>query len=213
MATFSLIVMLGLFSCTVVCGYLLPGEFRKVVATLHASNGGGFGSWAEPQYCARSTYAVGYKIKVEQSQGNHDDTALNGISLVCAHLDGTFGGDITSGVGNFGSWYNPVYCPHDDIEYVQIMVQFNFRVEPSQGHNDDTAANDVQFKCNDLEGRDPARDVVIHAPGRTGWGSWAWSTTCPENSGICGIQTRVEPPIGNGDDTGLNDVNLFCCKD
>ncbi|XP_073680172.1 vitelline membrane outer layer protein 1 homolog [Garra rufa] len=59
-----------------------------------------------------------------------------------------------------------------------------------------------RFKCSrgsELEGRG------------TSWGEWGgWSQTC-EGGGISGIMTRIEEPQGNGDDTALNDVIMFCC--
>ncbi|NXU58410.1 VMO1 protein, partial [Turnix velox] len=43
-------------------------------------------------------------------------------------------------------------------------------------------------------------------------GNWGnWSLPCPQLGGVCGLQTRLEPPQNGGDDTGLNDVRLFCC--
>ena len=50
----------------------------------------------------------------------------------------------------------------------------------------------------------------------TGYGFWGkygeWSETCTPNTAVCGIQTKIEKPQGSGDDTALNDVELFCCK-
>ncbi|KAH3782856.1 vitelline membrane outer layer protein 1-like isoform X1 [Dreissena polymorpha] len=203
----SLCAVYALFESIGAFGYLLPGELRNVVTILGSRNGGPFGSWRDNQYCPRSTYAVGYQIKVEQSVGSHDDdTALNGISLVCANLDGEGFGTVSSGFEQFGSWYGIATCPHG-----LFMIQFNFRVEPYLGHgDDDTTANDIEFICD----RSPNTQAVIHAPEGTTWGSWALSSACPLNSGICGIQTKIESYLShNEDDTTLNDVKMFCCDD
>ncbi|NXS27727.1 VMO1 protein, partial [Pomatostomus ruficeps] len=45
-------------------------------------------------------------------------------------------------------------------------------------------------------------------------GSWgSWSLPCPTSAGVCGLRTRLEPPqhSGGGDDTALNDLDLYCC--
>ena len=37
-----------------------------------------------------------------------------------------------------------------------------------------------------------------------------WSEQC--SNGICAIETRAQEPQGAfGDDTALNDVNMYCC--
>ncbi|KAL3837152.1 hypothetical protein ACJMK2_022530, partial [Sinanodonta woodiana] len=70
---------------------------------------------------------------------------------------------------------------------------------------DDTAANYVKFMCRDIKS-DRHQYELVHPPGQGNWGDYGgWSESCPVNSAICGIQTLVEEPQCNGDDTGLND--------
>ncbi|KAG2458104.1 VMO1 protein, partial [Polypterus senegalus] len=42
-----------------------------------------------------------------------------------------------------------------------------------------------------------------------GWGNWDNPSSACER-GISGIQTKVERPQGDGDDTALNDVRFNC---
>ncbi|KAH0625146.1 hypothetical protein JD844_033298 [Phrynosoma platyrhinos] len=88
-------------------------------------------------------------------------------------------------------------CPQGNLN------AFTLNVEPPKGAGDDTAANNIQFSCTDgskLKGE--AKE----------WGKYGeWSKQCPAG-GICGIQTKVEPPQGIRDDTALNDVQFFCCE-
>ena len=44
-----------------------------------------------------------------------------------------------------------------------------------------------------------------------GWGTWKTPKYCNSGKKICAIQTRVEKAQGGGDDTALNNINLYCC--
>ena len=75
----------------------------------------------------------------------------------------------------------------------------------SEAHisGDDTAGNTVNMVCTD--------GIVLEGNGGK-WGTWTDIVSCPFNTAICGIKTKVEMPQGSKDDTALNDVELFCCK-
>ncbi|XP_016380009.1 vitelline membrane outer layer protein 1 homolog [Sinocyclocheilus rhinocerous] len=131
-----------------------------------------------------------------------DDTALNGISLHCVESKGSSNSyhdyaSVQSDVGSWGRWTDIKWCPSG------FLTAFQLRVESSQGDGDDTAANNIMFKCS--------RGSLLQGDG-THWGDWGdWSQTC-EGEGICGIKTQIEEPQGRGDDTALNDVLMFCCN-
>ncbi|KAF7781636.1 hypothetical protein PRUB_b0927 [Pseudoalteromonas rubra] len=42
------------------------------------------------------------------------------------------------------------------------------------------------------------------------WGGWGNVVTCAANNYVYGYRMRSEPPQGSGDDTALNDVELYC---
>ncbi|KAK9954915.1 hypothetical protein ABG768_014829 [Culter alburnus] len=174
---------------------------RSFVSTLTVTNGLEGGSWGQREFCPSGTYAAGFSLKVEEpSHVMYDDTSLNGIRLHCVYPSKgshELYATIESDVGNWGEWTDIKWCPSG------FLKAFQLRVEPSQGNGDDTAANNIRFSCSD--------GVVLKGDG-TAWGDWGdWSSACG-GKGICGIKTRVEGPQGSGDDTALNDAQMYCCE-
>ena len=77
------------------------------------------------------------------------------------------------------------------------------RVQPDQGSSiDDTATNDIQFKCSD-------GTLLTNTGGRT-LGDWDLWKECPSGYVIRGLKTQIE--VGTGDDTGLNNVIFKCSR-
>uniref|UniRef100_A0A8C2JAJ9 Vitelline membrane outer layer protein 1-like n=1 Tax=Cyprinus carpio TaxID=7962 RepID=A0A8C2JAJ9_CYPCA len=163
-----------------------------------------WGSWGSKDICPNGTYAAGFSLKVEQLSHGFwgDNTALNGIRLHC--IDPSKGlsssyenyASVQSEVGSWGQWTEIKWCPSG------LLTAFQLRVESSQGIEDDTAANNIRFRCS--------QGSLLEGDG-TNWGEWGgWSSTC-KGKAICGIWTQVEAPQGMRDDTALNDASMLCC--
>ncbi|XP_064296465.1 vitelline membrane outer layer protein 1-like [Phalacrocorax carbo] len=161
---------------------------------ISVENGGPWGEWGEPEFCSKGSHATGFQLKVDPYKGFFgDDTALNGIRLLCSD-----GGGPTSAEGPRGTWSAPQSCGP-----AQRLVSFRLRVEAPRGPWDDTAANNLAVTCRDGQ--------VLEGQGASA-GAWGnWSLPCPPGEGVCGLRTRVEPPQRHGDSTALNSVDFFCC--
>uniref|UniRef100_A0A8C1LJP8 Vitelline membrane outer layer 1 homolog a n=1 Tax=Cyprinus carpio TaxID=7962 RepID=A0A8C1LJP8_CYPCA len=171
---------------------------------LTVSNGMWWGSWGFKDMCPSGTYAAGFSLKVDKPfyGVQNDNKGLTGIRLHCvSRLRASLGlyddyASVQSEVAGWGQWTEIKWCP------CCFLTAFQLRVKSFQGSGDDTAVNNIRFECS---GRS-----LLHGDG-TSWGEWgAWSQTC-QGKGICGIKTLIEEPQGNGDDTALNDVRMYCC--
>ncbi|KAJ3597731.1 hypothetical protein NHX12_001248 [Muraenolepis orangiensis] len=173
-------------------------NFRKYSSVINVTNGEQFGRWTWPEMCPDTYFAVGFSIRVESNQYGLDDTALNGVRLICARGgDRSFLYSIESDVGFYGQWSQVQYCPQG------VLVSFQLRVEPHQGlFGDDTAANNIRFRCSS--------NPMLEGPGRS-WGEYgSWSHSCPQG-GICGIESKMESYQLGLDDSTLNDLRFYCC--
>jgi hypothetical protein len=96
----------------------------------------------------------------------------------------------------WGAWSEPLWCLGGSY-----LVAFSLRVEVPKTPGDNTAANNVRFRCSD--------GTELEGPGLS-WGDFGdWSDPCLK--GACGLQTKIERPRGLRDDTALNDARVFCC--
>ncbi|XP_054830707.1 vitelline membrane outer layer protein 1-like [Eublepharis macularius] len=163
-------------------------------SSIRVPNGGPWGYWGSAERCGAGHYAVGFSLKIEPYQGgdeDSDDTSVNGIRLICSN-----GSLISSSVAQWGTWSGRYFCPNGGK-----MVAFSLRVEVPQWLGDDTAANNIQFRCEDGQ-------VLVGKSHE--WGTFGpWSKRC--KIGICGLTTKVESERGADDDTALNDVKFCCC--
>lgn len=70
-----------------------------------------------------------------------------------------------------------------------------------QGGGDDTAANCLELICD---------GATVTANCLTSWGDWTYEE-CPPGQIICGMRAQVESDQGDGDNTSLNGLELYCC--
>ena len=90
-----------------------------------------------------------------------------------------------------------------------VAAQISF-IQGWQAWKDDTAANNMKIRCRGFDDESLLYENI--EPNRNEWGTYGiWSDNCGPNSAVCGIQTKIEQPQGNGDDTALNDLALYCC--
>jgi hypothetical protein len=168
------------------------------VGRYKSGNGGSWGGWTLPVYCPPGSWAAGYTMRVEPPQGSGDDTALNAVALYCRDRNGRDMGRVSPHAGFWGSWVEGTYCPQG-----AFITHFQLKVEPWQRSGDDTAANSVAFWCSNNQ-----RIEASGGPwGR--FGEWQWGGP---NAAICGVRAKVEPQLGSGDDTALNDLEFTWCR-
>uniref|UniRef100_A0A8C6WF68 Vitelline membrane outer layer 1-like protein n=1 Tax=Neogobius melanostomus TaxID=47308 RepID=A0A8C6WF68_9GOBI len=60
---------------------------RSYSSLLTVTNGERFGSWTWPETCPEDFLAVGFSVRVESYQYGRDDTALNGVRLICLRVE------------------------------------------------------------------------------------------------------------------------------
>lgn len=137
-------------------------------------------------------------LKIEPNQLNGDDSALNGIQLLCSTFEGRHTGHINSSEGPWGFYRGKRYCDKG------FATSFRPRSEPQQGSGDDAAAIDLKLRCSNNDG---SISEIVGGDILT-FGDWTLEQTCPPETAICGITTQIEGVQGDG---ALNNINIACC--
>ncbi len=192
----------------------LPGKSAtwKRVANIHAAGARTWGSWSSTSWCPDGTYAVAFRAKIEgrQGDGQSDDTAMNGLQLICRDPLGGVETTIVAAEERFGGWTEWARCPPG-----YALASYSLRSEPPAEH-DDTAANGIRFGCRSIQSEEAATPAALRVSNEGYWGAFGQEAHCPARSAICAFQSRVQPykgrlVRGGKDDTSLNDVQFECC--
>lgn len=181
-------------------------RYPTVTPSNTTLNMGGMGIWGgegPEEICPENMRACGIQHKGEDNQQGGDDTALNGIKLLCCqnNIGITNVKEIGSYIGPFGDWRSQAFCPMGS--YIR---GFNHKWEGDQGSGDDTASNGVSVICSDSAG-------TVLNPWQGPFGNWQSNfVSCQIGEYVCGLKTKVEGNQNGGDDTGMNGLSMRCCS-
>lgn len=104
------------------------------------SGRGVWGNWSEIEFCSLGKKLVGFTLKVEGYQPYSDDSAANGINMICED------GQVLkpSLEGNEGKWGRNKKCTNN-----LFICGIETQIEPelSNFEEDNTALNNVAFYC------------------------------------------------------------------
>lgn len=91
--------------------------------------------------CNKDYYIDGAAVRYEGSQGGGDDTALNGLIILCRHKTTHKHHQVNVYGGIWGHWMKSfVYVGNKYVKFAQV------RFEDRQGGGDDTAMNGLMFQ-------------------------------------------------------------------
>ena len=159
-----------------------------------------YGSWGGMDVCLNGAFANGFSLKVAPQEYSGDDTAANAVCIVCGNSD-----ERCSKKGLWGSWSKTFECPRGSY-----LAGWRQNVEANKGWGllaDDTALNNVEYECRDLETWQETGKLMGNG---YEWGAWSRVKRCPQGQFLCGVNTRVAPHYH--DDTALTDIAHKCCK-
>ena len=158
-----------------------------------------YGVWGSMDICENGAFSSGFQLRVAKKEGAGDDTAANAICIICNEWE-----EQCSTKGLWGAW-KAFKCPEGSY-----LTGWRQNVEANKGWGllaDDTALNNVEYECRDLESWTVTKKLMGNG---YDWGSWTRFKRCPRDQFICGVDTRVAPHYH--DDTSLNDIHHRCCK-
>lgn len=179
---------------------VLSDVIRSDLVGTNTGIGTPWGTWSNTVYCPPSTWAGGYSMRVEPSQRNNDDTAMNAIELQCYDRNGHLVQSISPHPGYWGTWGRSVGCSTNNF-FTHFRLKVEGRLPPGE---DDTSVNSVAFRCSD--------GATVEGGNGGPFGRWEeWRFPPNNNSAICGVRAKTEASQGSGDDTALNNLEFSYC--
>jgi len=114
---------------------------------LEGNNSPNWGTLGDWQSCPDGEFLGSYAIKVEPEQRTKkDDSSANDVKFQCRQLsssDTSSSSVLTSDNGGpWGNWSQFSACPQGTA-----ICGFQAKIQASQGDKEDTALNDLKFKC------------------------------------------------------------------
>jgi len=107
---------------------------------LGESDAPGWAEWGDWISCPENEFMVSYAIRVEPDKGSDDDTSANDVKFGCSEDSSQI---LESDNGEeWGDWSDLTSCPQGEA-----ICGFQARIEPQQVNGDNTALNDLKFKC------------------------------------------------------------------
>jgi hypothetical protein len=173
---------------------------NELTDTLITVHDGFWGNWEAPVIIPEGFYVYGMQVRFEPGSSNNDDTALNGIRILCSTYDGKSQRTITVHEGFWGDWRKVVAVPNR-CYVIGVATRIEY---PQPNGGDDTALNGIKMIYRNLDNSTTGAITVEDGL----WGSWAGEASVPEGSLLAGLQVRIEAPQGKGDDTAMNGVKV-----
>lgn len=108
-------------------------------ASTRIQSGEGWdGQWGNEVSCQSGNKLHGFRFKSEFFQFSKDDTAANGLKMICEN-----GVILTpSNESPYGSWESDKYCPTG-----QVICGIQTQIQSFQNNWDDSSLNNVYFQC------------------------------------------------------------------
>ena len=172
---------------------------QNVIPTS-AEADGGRGEWGNKASCPAPTVAWGFDLRNEKDQGQEgDNSGLNSLRMYCSANNGASTTLISSNNGYWGDWSSIYKCSATNGP----LKGFALKRLWSRDHRDEVEATEVRGICQD--------NTVIG--GDLGyWGTWSYNFICPAGENVVGFKNRVESKQGEGDDTAMNGLRMYCAK-
>ena len=163
-----------------------------------------FGKWHGFCDVPALYYIKGVRIRIEGNRGSGDDTALNGLQLMCAQWgdwapspEKLYRASVHDGF--WGDWQSDRLLP--DGCY---LIGMKLRIEAPQGDGDDTGLNGIELIYRHQQGAGVAKMVAENGY----WGDWGEEHSAPGGYYVSGVAAKMEDRVSGGDDTAMDGIKL-----